>query len=173
MALVREIFLALAILAIVTARAEEVFQTVTHEFLEIPCVGRAHEVHEGLLDDFVRHNAREGAFASDGDTAPASFLAVFRPIDLGLVQLRMEVVIEVSQQADARKPFGLLLVSGMETVSVCATVVTVVGAGNAEKVAEGFERVAVLGSIRVIVSFGKPVGIGSLTGFVLQFRNAE
>ena len=34
--LVREILLALAILAIVTARAEEVFQTVTHEFLEIP-----------------------------------------------------------------------------------------------------------------------------------------
>ena len=62
---------------------------------------------------------------------------------------------------------------GIETVSVCATVVTVVGAGNAEKVAEGFERVAVLGSIRVIVSLGKPVGIGSLTGFVLQFRNAE
>ena len=51
------------------------------------------------------------------------------------------------------------------------------GTGNtqmmAEKVAEGFERVAVLGSIRVIVSLGKPVGIGSLTGFVLQFRNAE
>lgn len=85
----------------------------------------------------------------------------------------MEVVIEVSQQADARKPFGLLLVSGMETVNVCATVVTVVGADNAEKVAEGFERVAVLGSIRVIVSLGKPVGIGFLTGFVLQFRNAE
>ena len=51
------------------------------------------------------------------------------------------------------------------------------GTGNtqmmAEKVAEGFERVAVLGSIRVIVSLGKPVGIGSLTDFVLQFRNAE
>ena len=61
----------------------------------------------------------------------------------------------------------------METVSVCATVVTVVGAGNAEKVAEGFERVAVIGSIRVIVSLGKPVGIGFLTGFALQFRNAE
>ena len=62
---------------------------------------------------------------------------------------------------------------GIETVSVCATVVTVVGADDTEKVAEGFERVAVLGSIRVIVSLGKPVGIGSLTGFVLQFRNAE
>jgi hypothetical protein len=172
-ALVREIFLALAILAIVSARAEEVFQTVMHEFLEIPAVGRAHEVHEGLQDDFVRHNAREGTFASDGDTAPASFLAVFRPIDLGLVQLRMEVVIEVSQQADARKFLRVRLVLGIETVIVCTTVVTVIGAGNAEKIAEGFERVAVLGSIRVIVSLGKPVGIGSLTDFVLQFRNAE
>lgn len=62
---------------------------------------------------------------------------------------------------------------GIETVSVCATVVTVVCADDTEKIAEGFERVAVLGSIRVIVSLGKPVGIGSLTGFVLQFRNAE
>ena len=62
---------------------------------------------------------------------------------------------------------------GIDSVSACATVVTEVGADNAEKVAEGFERVAVLGSIRVIVSLGKPVGIGSLTGFVLQFRNAE
>ena len=50
---------------------------------------------------------------------------------------------------------------------------TYVGADDTKKIAEGFERVAVLGSIRVIVSLGKPVGIGSLTGFVLQFRNAE
>jgi hypothetical protein len=49
----------------------------------------------------------------------------------------------------------------------------ILGADDTKKIAEGFERVAVLGSIRVIVSLGKPVGIGFLTGFVLQFRNAE
>ena len=60
-ALVLEIFLALTILAIVTARTEKGFQTITHEFLEIPIVGMLQKFHEGLQHDVVHDKARQRA----------------------------------------------------------------------------------------------------------------
>ena len=85
----------------------------------------------------------------------------------------MEIITDERPQADARKSLHVLLLLCIETVVVCTAIVTVVCADDTEKVAEGFERVAVLGSIQVIVSLGKPVGIGFLTGCLLQFRNVE
>jgi hypothetical protein len=85
----------------------------------------------------------------------------------------MEIIIDECPQADARKFFRAFLVFGVETVTVGLTVVTIVRAGDTEEVAEGFERVAVESCIRVFLPFGKPIRVGFLHGFALQFRNVK
>lgn len=129
--------------------------------------------HEGLLHDFIHDKACKGTLGNNGDTALAFLLVVFHPIGLGIVQPVMEIVIDECPQADARKFFRAFLVFGVETVMVGLTVVTIVRAGDTEKVAEGFERVAVESCIRVFLSFGKPIRVGFLHGFALQFRNVK
>ena len=81
----------------------------------------------------------------------------------------MEIIIDECPQTDTRKFFRAFLVLGVETVTVGLTVVTIVRADDTEKVAEGFERVAAESCIRVFLPFGKPIRVGFLHGFLLQF----